>query len=283
MLGFAHTGPAFSQVLSDAENIPGCRWDARVPEVSLRKGASKTVEPVYPESAIGAKVTGLVVSQICVPAGSTTAQLRILTAPNQAISQTVKTAVSQWKFTPWIEKGKAMTFGGKLFFYFVQQNGSWKVLSPAESFYVGPEFTLTRQSSAVAQSPPGPPLAGQPPPPVQIDAAELTKLLAARDSIFIDTRPRWAFERAHIRGFLNMAPDELPERVPHELPKDKTLVIHCMDWSRCDVPSKSLVTALCQGTHFVLYRMGYSNVKYIADELATLAGKRIPVVGTPCK
>lgn len=112
---------------------------------NVRRHATKTVRPVYPEEAIRDRITGVVVAEICVPRGSTVAAIRISSAPSNAIAQSVKRALSQWAFRPMFQNGRYVAYGGKIIVYFVQQNNVWEVLEPSDAFYVGPRFAIEQQ------------------------------------------------------------------------------------------------------------------------------------------
>ena len=124
--------------------------------------ATKTIRPAYPEEAIRAHTTGVVVAELCIPAGAPTAAVTISSSPSEAVSRSVRQALSQWTFQTWTQNGKHSAYGGKIIFYFVVEKGEWKVLDPTESFYVGPRFALRQQrptgeqrpSSSVAQDHP---------------------------------------------------------------------------------------------------------------------------------
>lgn len=111
----------------------------------IRMLATKTVRPVYPEEAIRAGTTGLVVAEVCAPRDGRPASIKISSAPSEALARAVKTAVSQWKFRKREDENASLAFGGKVVFYFLKQGDKWKVLDPMESFYVGPRFALKQQ------------------------------------------------------------------------------------------------------------------------------------------
>lgn len=113
--------------------------------LNVRMHANKIVRPAYPEQAIRSKTAGLVVAEVCVPAGKTVADVRISSAPSEVIAESVKQALSQWTFRTWFQNNAYSAYGGKIVFYFVEQSGEWKVLEPTDSFYVGPRFALKQQ------------------------------------------------------------------------------------------------------------------------------------------
>jgi hypothetical protein len=126
-------------VASAAEAAP---CEATTADWALRKSATKIVEPTYPVDAIRAKISGLVVADICVPLDSNIAVVDVLVAPDDSIRRAVVTAIRQWRFRPatTIFKTGVHSYGGKIIFYFLQREGHWTVLSSTDSFYVGPEF-----------------------------------------------------------------------------------------------------------------------------------------------
>ncbi len=60
------------------------------------------------------------------------------------------------------------------------------------------------------------------------DVAKLAKGEGG-DFVLVDTRPREAFAKAHIRGSVNVPLAEVPSRAG-ELPRDRELVTYC--WNR---------------------------------------------------
>jgi hypothetical protein len=122
----------------------------RIAEEGLRKTfATRIVDPTYPESAIRAKVTGIVVAQVCVPAGSkVVGTVRISTAPSPDLAEAVEQALAQWRFGPMWPAGRPSEFlpyNSKVVYYFIESDGQWLVRSPGDSFYVGPAFALRQQ------------------------------------------------------------------------------------------------------------------------------------------
>lgn len=137
-------------VFSQTYPAPPC--DRTIAEEGLRKTfATKIVHPTYPKDAILAKVTGVAVAELCVPAGSKGAPIiRIATAPSAAIAKSLEQALSQWRFGPMWRQGapsEFLSYASKVIYYFVQRDGQWVVLSSDDSFYVGPKFALQQQTS----------------------------------------------------------------------------------------------------------------------------------------
>jgi hypothetical protein len=113
-----------------------------------------------------------------------------------------------------------------------------------------------------------------------VSAKELQHLLANSGAVIIDTRDRSQFNDAHIIGSLSMPLDEIEERAPHELPPGLPVVVFCHFQSSCEAQKREEGTlSLCSVTKLVLKKPGFINVKYIADDICTLASKRIPIAG----
>jgi hypothetical protein len=134
-----------------AQPAPLWPCDRRIAEESLRKTfATRVVHPTYPQEAIRAKVTGVVVAQVCVPAGSKEiASIRISTAPSPDLAKAVEQALAQWRFGPMWRPGnpsEVLSYSSKVVYYFVEKDGQWLVLSPGDSFYVGPKFARRQQA-----------------------------------------------------------------------------------------------------------------------------------------
>ncbi|MGE5567430.1 MAG: energy transducer TonB [Rhodospirillales bacterium] len=143
-VSFAQTNPPCDRTIA-----------VKVAEATFRRIATRVVHPTYPQEAITARVTGVVVVDVCVAAGSDKAtSIRVLTAPNAAIGEAVKTAVSQWRFGTFSlmsDPGKLHAFASTVVYYFIEREGQWLVLSPSESFYVGPKFALKQQSMTLTR------------------------------------------------------------------------------------------------------------------------------------
>jgi hypothetical protein len=278
----------------------------------IRKLATKAVRPVYPDEAIRAGTTGLVVAEVCVPPGGRPASIKISSAPSEALARAVKTALSQWKFRKRVDEDEPLAFGGKIIFYFLKQGDKWKVLDPMESFYVGPRFALSQQhplpkselfswpKGAFAKRPTGSQerkvfAALQTERPAQLTEAsssaegvpvvkseELHLLLKGPDTVVLDVRERSPFYEAHMPNALNMPLDEIVPRAPHELPDDREILVYVHIGQSCSGLKNPLSRSLSKGAIPVLRYAGFTKVRIIADDLATLASAGIRVEGKPC-
>src|ERR1700682_1440500 len=74
-------------------------------EIVFRKHfISLAIDPVYPESSIRAKHTGVAVAKICIGAGSTrVTSIEVVTAPDVSIATAMRNAIEQWRFVPAID------------------------------------------------------------------------------------------------------------------------------------------------------------------------------------
>jgi hypothetical protein len=139
-------------ILRAANPLPPC--DRTIAEAGLRqKLVTYVVPPVYPQPSIRAKHTGIVVAAVCVGPNSRSAtSLKILTAPDQAMANSVQQAIANWKFGALWRSGAEgprhfVSYASKITYYFVEQGGRWLVHSPMDSFFVGPRFALDQQGS----------------------------------------------------------------------------------------------------------------------------------------
>lgn len=119
-----------------------------------------------------------------------------------------------------------------------------------------------------------------------LSPSETKQQSAALETVLIDTREREEFDRGHIHGALNLPLDEILSRAPHELPESATVLAYCRSVSACvqrnDKSSTSL-TALCQTTSAALGWAGFHKVRFVADDLASLAAAGVRVDGDTCQ
>jgi hypothetical protein len=117
----------------------------------------------------------------------------------------------------------------------------------------------------------------------RVGANELRILLRDPGAVVLDVRERSRFYEAHLVGALNMPLDEIVPRAPHELPQDRTILVYCIDYSTCSIGPRKFQSIFCQWAAEGLNYVGISNVRPIADDLATLADQGLPVQGKPCR
>lgn len=116
-----------------------------------------------------------------------------------------------------------------------------------------------------------------------VSASQLKRLLADPKTVILDVRGRLKFRESHILGSLDIPLDEIEERGPHELPRDQPIIVFCHLNSACAAQKRQEGTmGFCSFTNHLLHAWyGFSKVKYISDDLCTLAADGIPVTGTP--
>lgn len=112
----------------------------QVPESVLRKLATKTVMPIYPETSKNQGVKGVAVAKLHANEKGVLTNIEILEAPNSEIGRAVINALQQWRFkAPYVE-GKVIAFEGKLTFYFIISGGRARVENPRK-------FNLVRKET----------------------------------------------------------------------------------------------------------------------------------------
>lgn len=95
--------------------------------------------------------------------------------------------------------------------------------------------------------------------PVDIDAAELKKIMDAEQGVtVIDVDEREDYRREHIPGAKNFPSDELFARAEREIPKSGRVVVYC----RCEGYGTSA------GARSELLKQGYAQVSILRDGLA---------------
>jgi TonB family protein len=106
----------------------------RVDEDGMRKSASKTVMPSYPQDAIKKREQGVTVVELVYDAKGDVVNTAILEAPARSIGDAVTTAVKQWKFVPSKKRdGTPVSIRGKLTFYFeIDKDGKGQVQNPKQ-------------------------------------------------------------------------------------------------------------------------------------------------------
>lgn len=107
----------------------------RVDEDGMRKSASKTVMPLYPEEALKRREQGVAVIELQFDAKGDVVEASVLEAPSRSIGDAVVTAAKQWKFVPTRKKrdGTPVNIRGKLTFYFeIDKDGKGRVQNPKQ-------------------------------------------------------------------------------------------------------------------------------------------------------
>jgi TonB family protein len=107
----------------------------RVDEEGMRKAASKTVMPLYPEEALKKREQGVAVMELQFDAKGDVVETSVLEAPSKSIADAVVIAAKQWKFEPIKRKrdGTPVSIRGKLTFYFeIAKDGKGQVQNPKQ-------------------------------------------------------------------------------------------------------------------------------------------------------
>ena len=106
----------------------------RVGEDGMRKSASKTVMPLYPEDAVKKRQQGVAVVELEYDAKGDVVSSSILEAPSKSIGDAVVGAVKQWKFVPSKKQdGTPVSVRGKLTFYFeIDKDANGRVQNPKQ-------------------------------------------------------------------------------------------------------------------------------------------------------
>lgn len=106
----------------------------RVGEDGMRKSASKTVIPSYPEEALKKRQQGVAVVELQYDANGDVVSTTVLEAPAKSIGDAVVQAIKQWKFSPSKKQdGTPVSVRGKLTFYFdIDNEGNGRVQNPKQ-------------------------------------------------------------------------------------------------------------------------------------------------------
>jgi TonB family protein len=92
--------------------------DVTLTENQLRKQATTTLVPIYPDEALKSRIKGPVGVEITVNKNGDVTDVKPIKSPNAILLSAVKTAVRQWKFKQFTVSGSNVNFRGKLTFHF---------------------------------------------------------------------------------------------------------------------------------------------------------------------
>jgi TonB family protein len=106
----------------------------RVGEDGMRKSASNTVMPSYPQDALKKRQQGVAVAELVYDVKGDVVSTSILEAPAKSIGDAVVIALKQWKFVPSKKQdGTPVSVRGKLTFYFeIDKEGNGRVQNPKQ-------------------------------------------------------------------------------------------------------------------------------------------------------
>jgi len=97
----------------------------------------------------------------------------------------------------------------------------------------------------------------------------------------VDLRPRDSYLKGHISDSVNIPPDELEERAPHEVPKGGTVALYCNSCGPCERHLAAQgVPTVCVVGQYILGHMGYSPLKIIRDDFKALKKEGIGFTGS---
>ena len=106
-------------------------WIGSVP---LRQQAAKVAPLHYPVSSVSARRGGVVSAELRVSNEGVVTDVKVLEAPDEAISNSVGLSLRQWRFSPIVVNGSAVEVRGRLVFYFrVNEGGQGVIIDAAES------------------------------------------------------------------------------------------------------------------------------------------------------
>lgn len=115
-------------------------------------------------------------------------------------------------------------------------------------------------------------------------AVEIRDLLARPNMTVVDVRERKPFQEGHIDGALNMPLDEILSRAPHELPKDRNILVYCGLRSACEAQAgREGVIGYCGLVSQVFGWAGFHDERFIADSLSALAASGVHLSGKTCR
>jgi TonB family protein len=131
--GFVEVGRAFLDRVEPKERKQN-EQAIRVGEDGMRKSASKTVMPAYPNEALKKREQGVAVVELQYDAKGDVVSTSVLEAPSKSIGDAVVVALKQWKFVPSRKQdGTPVSVRGKLTFYFeIDKEGKGRVQNPKQ-------------------------------------------------------------------------------------------------------------------------------------------------------
>ncbi len=101
---------------------------------------------------------------------------------------------------------------------------------------------------------------------LSIDISDAKRMFLKKEVLFIDARPKQFYEKVHIKGAINIPPEEMDSIEKMNLPKDKTIIVYCE--RKCEL-SKELAMEL--------YSLGFDKVYYLKGGIDAWIAKGLPV------
>lgn len=99
-------------------------------EGALRRNATNSPTPVFPESSRKTVAKGVAVAKIKIGPEGTVTEVTVLEAPDAAIEMAVLNAVRAWRFPKDLVRSVPATISGRLTFYFLNDKGQALVRGP---------------------------------------------------------------------------------------------------------------------------------------------------------
>ena len=66
--------------------------------------------------------------------------------------------------------------------------------------------------------------------PDSIDRDEVRRLISEEDAQLVEVLPATDFEKEHLTGAINIPLKELDQRAPHELERERPVILYCNDY-----------------------------------------------------
>jgi rhodanese-related sulfurtransferase len=66
--------------------------------------------------------------------------------------------------------------------------------------------------------------------PDSIDRDEVRRLISEEDAQLVEVLPATDFEKEHLTGAINIPLKELDQRAPHELERERPVIVYCNDY-----------------------------------------------------
>ena len=113
-----------------AQRTEPCKQSGQISETDIRRMATETHLPSYPEDAKNNQITGIAVVELHINEANRIDTVKVIEAPSKSIAEAAKASILQWKFSPPRPRDTVICLRGKLTFYFVIENGKPYVKNP---------------------------------------------------------------------------------------------------------------------------------------------------------
>jgi Gram-negative bacterial TonB protein C-terminal len=133
---------ASSSAHRGAAGTPYCA--AMTNEAALRHFTDIATEPIYPSDAMQRGVSGIVVAEVCVSTEGGRPKSHVLFASDESFGRATASALRSWRFHAMhtaSERVDTKEVGGKIVYYFLNEQHRGVVRRSTDSFYIGPLFT----------------------------------------------------------------------------------------------------------------------------------------------